>query len=96
MSKNESKKNNGADRAHTKPGETHQESHGSGSGSLPTTALEMSATASTSQSRILYNASTGDLAFDQDGSGTAYASAVFATLQNKPATLTATDFLVIA
>jgi hypothetical protein len=33
MSKNESKKNNGADRAHTKPGETHQESHGSGSAS---------------------------------------------------------------
>jgi len=62
---------------------------------LPLTALEMSATASTSQHRILYDASTGDLAFDRDGNGATYASAVFATLQNKPATLRVVDFVLI-
>ena len=44
--------------------------------------------------RIIYDSATGILYFDSDGSGAA-AQILFAVLDNKPATLAATDFEVI-
>lgn len=44
---------------------------------------------------ILYNSSTGMLSYDVDGNG-AQAAVQFAYLNNKPATLTAADFYVLA
>ena len=44
--------------------------------------------------RIIYDSATGNLYFDSDGSG-ATAALLFATLDNAPATLAASDFLVI-
>ncbi|HTV68218.1 MAG TPA: calcium-binding protein [Rhizobiaceae bacterium] len=44
--------------------------------------------------RIIYNRTTGQLFYDSDGSGAA-ARILFATLQNKPAVVTAADFQVI-
>lgn len=47
-----------------------------------------------SSDRILYNAQTGDLYFDQDGSGTAHQAIRFANIANH-ASLSASDFLVV-
>ena len=44
--------------------------------------------------RILYDARTGDLFFDQDGSSTAYNAICFANVANK-AHLSASDFLIV-
>ncbi len=44
--------------------------------------------------RILYNARSGDLSFDQDGSGKAYDAIRFATIANK-ASLSAGDFQIV-
>ena len=44
--------------------------------------------------RILYNSDTGNLYYDQDGSGSVYGAVKFATLTGHP-TLTAADFVVI-
>ena len=44
--------------------------------------------------RILYNSDTGNLYYDQDGSGGVYGAVKFATLTGHP-TLTAADFVVI-
>ena len=44
--------------------------------------------------RILYNAQTGDLFFDQDGSGTAHQAIRFANIANH-ASLNASDFLIV-
>ena len=43
---------------------------------------------------ILYDSSTGELFYDADGSGVE-AAVKFATLENRPATLTADDFLIV-
>ena len=47
-----------------------------------------------SNDRILYNAQTGDLFFDQDGSGTAHQAIRFANIANH-AGLGASDFLIV-
>ncbi|EFG9941159.1 calcium-binding protein, partial [Escherichia coli] len=44
--------------------------------------------------RIIYNASTGALYYDADGSGTAFGRVQFATLTGSP-TITAADFVII-
>ena len=52
------------------------------------------AAAADADDRIVYDPATGTLYYDRDGSGNGSAVA-FAVLDNKPATLTAFDFLVI-
>lgn len=66
--------------------------YGLGDGALPATAFKTIGTGGTvdSSDRILYNAATGQLYFDPDGSGGA-ASVLLAVLTNKPA-LSYTDF----
>ena len=44
--------------------------------------------------RIIYDAATGNLYYDSDGTG-AVAQVLFATLDNMPGNLGAADFLVI-
>ncbi|MFI0849759.1 hypothetical protein [Mesorhizobium sp. IMUNJ 23232] len=44
--------------------------------------------------RILYNSDTGNLCYDRDGSGSAYAAIKFASLTGSP-TITAADFVAI-
>ncbi|HEV2867266.1 MAG TPA: hypothetical protein VGX37_12225, partial [Allosphingosinicella sp.] len=63
-------------------------------GSLPSGALVIGTSAGAADDRIIYDPSTGALLFDRDGSGSA-AAVQFAILDNKPATLSANDFLVI-
>jgi Ca2+-binding RTX toxin-like protein len=50
--------------------------------------------ATTADQHILYDAATGNLSYDADGSG-AGAAIVFAKLQNLPATITSADFVVV-
>ncbi|MGH6614979.1 beta strand repeat-containing protein [Sphingomonas sp.] len=50
--------------------------------------------ATTADQHILYDAATGKLSYDADGSG-AGAAIVFATLSNHPATITSADFLIV-
>jgi Ca2+-binding RTX toxin-like protein len=47
-----------------------------------------------SSDRILYNAQSGDLFFDRDGSGTTYDAIRFADIANK-VSLSASDFLIV-
>jgi len=44
--------------------------------------------------RILYNARSGDLSFDRDGSGKAYVAITFASIDNK-ASMSASDFEIV-
>jgi glucose/arabinose dehydrogenase len=62
-------------------------------GKLAASAFRVGAAAGDANDRIIYNATTGDLFFDNDGNG-AHAQVRFATLLGSP-TLTAQDFLVI-
>ena len=57
--------------------------------------LEFGATATTQSPTVLYDSATGNLSYDADGSNVAYTPVIFATLDNKPATLLVTDFVVI-
>ena len=63
-------------------------------GALSATAFRLGTTALDADDRILYDAATGNLFYDRDGTGGA-AAVQFASLDNMPATLNATDFLVI-
>ena len=56
--------------------------------------LETGVAATTDKPTVLYDASTGMLSYDKDGSG-AGAAVDFAKLQNTPATLSSTDFVII-
>jgi Ca2+-binding RTX toxin-like protein len=49
----------------------------------------------TAQQRLIYNALTGSLSYDQDGNGTAPAVQI-ATFINKPAALAGSDFVLAA
>jgi len=62
-------------------------------GALAATAFVLGTTSKDADDRILYDASTGALYFDRDGTGT-IAPLQFATLQTHPADLSAADFLV--
>jgi len=63
-------------------------------GSLDTTKLCMGSAAQSSADRIIYNAASGVISYDADGTG-ASAAMVIAVLSNKPQTLSASDFVVI-
>ena len=63
-------------------------------GALSADAFRLGTAALDADDRILYDAATGALFYDRDGTGAA-AAVQFATLDNMPATLNATDFLVI-
>jgi len=67
---------------------------GLAAGALPASAFALGTSASNASQRILYNAATGALWFDTDGTGAA-AALQFAVLDNRPANLSAADFLVI-
>lgn len=60
-------------------------------GTLKADVFANGSAATTAQQRLFYNALTGSLSYDQDGSGPA-ASVQIATLGNKPASLSASDF----
>ena len=57
--------------------------------------LEAGVAATTDKPTVLYDASTGMLSYDKDGSGAGAAAVNFAELQNKPLTLSSTDFVII-
>jgi Ca2+-binding RTX toxin-like protein len=57
-------------------------------------AFETGTAASAFTTRILYDAVTGNLFFDQDGSLTTFSPVQFATLSTRPAGLAAGDFLI--
>ena len=63
-------------------------------GALAAGAFVAGTAAADADDRILYDAATGNLYFDSDGTD-ANAAILFATLDNAPATLSAGDFLVI-
>jgi hypothetical protein len=64
-------------------------------GALAASAFkDVAVAAKDANDRILYNSNTGNLYYDQDGSGSAFAAVKFATLTGLPA-LTAADFVVI-
>lgn len=67
---------------------------GVGSGTFAATALVVGTKAADANDRIIYNPSSGALFFDPDGSGSA-AAVKFAVLDTQPASLSASDFLVI-
>ncbi|MGH6614177.1 hypothetical protein [Sphingomonas sp.] len=66
---------------------------GLGLGTLGASAFS-NGPANTAGQHILYDAATGNLSYDADGSG-AGAAIVFATLSNHPANITSADFLVV-
>jgi len=63
-------------------------------GALAGAAFETGTAASAFTTRILYDAVTGNLFFDQDGSLTTFSPVQFATLSTRPAGLAASDFLI--
>ncbi len=63
-------------------------------GALAGDAFETGTAASAFTTRILYDAATGELFFDQDGSLTTFSPVKFATLSAHPAGLAAGDFLI--
>lgn len=66
---------------------------GAASGALPANAF--SSGVADANTRIIYNASSGALSYDRDGSGTAYAAQQFATLgTGTHPTLSATNFVM--
>jgi serralysin len=67
---------------------------GLAAGSLPASAFATGTAATNASHRVLYDAATGALRFDSDGAGGA-AAVLFAILDTHPASLAASDFLVI-
>ncbi|MEQ1951725.1 cadherin-like domain-containing protein [Mesorhizobium yinganensis] len=66
-----------------------------GLGALDVSAFKDTATGvKDADDRIIYNSDTGALAYDADGSGTAFANVRFATITGSPL-LTAADFVVV-
>jgi Ca2+-binding RTX toxin-like protein len=65
------------------------------SGTIDASRLSQSTSTQTSATRILYDAATGRLSFDADGSAAFHAPVLFAQLLNMPAMLSASDFAVI-
>lgn len=63
-------------------------------GQLRVSALGFGTTATTSAHRILYDAASGALYYDQDGNAGAHQAIQFAILDNKPQNVTAADFWV--
>jgi hypothetical protein len=63
-------------------------------GQLAASAFYVGAAAHDADDRIIYNAATGSLLFDRDGTGTKYAAVQFATLENHAA-LTNADFTIV-
>ena len=66
---------------------------GLSAGVLASSAFNTGSAASQADDRIIYNAATGALLFDRDGSGTTYAAVQFATI-GKNLTLSNADFVV--
>ncbi|MEJ3960556.1 Ig-like domain-containing protein, partial [Brachymonas sp. G13] len=64
-------------------------------GTSPAWTLEFGSSATTQNPTVLYDSATGNLSYDADGTNTVYAPTVFATLENKPASLLTSDFVVI-
>jgi Ca2+-binding RTX toxin-like protein len=67
---------------------------GLAAGALPASAFATGTTATSASHRILYDAATGALRFDADGSSGG-AAILFAILDTHPASLAASDFVVI-
>ena len=67
---------------------------GIAAGALAAQALRIGTAAADADDRLVYDPATGRLWYDADGSGAA-AQILFATLDNPPATLAASDFSVI-
>ncbi|GLK67891.1 calcium-binding protein [Hansschlegelia plantiphila] len=67
---------------------------GLSTGALAADAFHIGTTAADAQDRVIYNATTGALFFDRDGTGATYTAVQFATLENH-ATITAADFTVV-
>ena len=65
-----------------------------GAGPLNANAFVVGTAAADASDRIIYDSATGNLYYDSDGSG-AGGALLFATLDNAPAALSASDFLVI-
>jgi len=63
-------------------------------GALAAGAFKAGAAATDADDRIIYNATTGALFYDQDGNG-ATAAVQFATLTSITGTITHADFLII-
>jgi serralysin len=68
---------------------------GMSAGALAGDAFETASAATAFTTRILYDAVTGNLFFDQDGSLTTFSPVQFATLSTHPTGLAAGDFLVV-
>ncbi|MFC7053163.1 M10 family metallopeptidase [Hansschlegelia quercus] len=67
---------------------------GLSTGALGKSAFYAGTAAHDSSDRIIYNATSGGLFFDRDGTGATYTAVQFATLENH-ATTTAADFIVV-
>ena len=67
---------------------------GLSTGTLPGAAFALSTSPQDADDRIIYNRATGEIFFDADGSASAYAPVLFATV-TAGLNLTAADFLVI-
>jgi serralysin len=67
---------------------------GLSAGALAADAFAVGTTAQDAFDRILYEAATGKLFFDRDGSGSTYAAVQFATLENL-ASINEADFIVV-
>ena len=65
-------------------------------GFLAAAAFRDGAFATTPFHRVIYNEVTGQVFFDRDGSGAAFAQVQFATLIGSPNNVTNFDFSVIA
>ena len=63
-------------------------------GALSATAFTTGTAAGDADDRIIYDAGTGSLYYDSDGTGAA-AAVLFAVLDTQPVNITASDFLVI-
>jgi Ca2+-binding RTX toxin-like protein len=68
-----------------------------GPGALAAGSLVMGAVALNANTRVLYDAATGALSYDADGTGTTHSAVQFATLGSltHPLTLASTDFLIV-
>ncbi|MCA3431762.1 MAG: calcium-binding protein, partial [Roseomonas sp.] len=64
-------------------------------GTLAASAFAIGTAATTTEHRIIYNATTGALFYDADGSGEEAAAVQFATLTGVSGTIVSTEFLII-